>query len=269
MSSTQTYSLFLGICTALLIELWSDIAIRNVFIKMTVLSILLIGGIIGGGRVFFLVAIFPFISLIIKKLKCLRTRVKIQSVQMMIIFVVFMSIIIIINLQRVGGLMEGMIVSLNRIRAVNRSSFVSGELSRISAMMKVYTNNLIYIIFGRGLGTSSYAAYSFLGGTYKFERVTVESYALAWMYEMGVIGLIAFICLFGNSLYIAFKYKSTIRWTVLGCFLSMIISPAFYNNSLLPVWVVFIIQFYAHFNDRNYLSEKVKSENGSSYFIMN
>ncbi len=244
-SSTQVYSFYTGMCVALLLELWHNINIRY-SIKWFMLVILLIGGLLAGGKIFILLSGIPLLYLIFKKIKIGIFRIKIYNLCLVffIVFIVFMFFMLYYS--NVIFILNKFMFAINRIFLFlfARDFFIKDESARLSIMLQVFSLDFRNVLFGNGLGTASYSAFNTLGDKYLFTRFTSESYFISWWYEMGIFGAIAFVGFFGGILLTAFKKKVMLRITILSLVTCMFFVPTFYMVSTFPAWGILLFPYY-------------------------
>lgn len=243
--STQVYSFYTGMCVALLLELWHLINIRYLF-KWFMLVILVIGGLLAGGKIFILISGISLLYQILKKIKTGIFRVEIYNL-CLVFFIVFMFFVFfMLFYSNIIFILNKFMFAINRIFLFlfARDSFIKDESARLSIMLQVFSLDFRNILFGNGLGTASYSAFNTLGDKYLFTRFTSESYFISWWYEMGIFGAIAFVVFFGGILFSAFKKKVMLKITILSLVICMFFVPTFYMVSTLPTWGILLFPYY-------------------------
>lgn len=254
-SSTQTYSLYIGICVSLIMELWNDLDFIPLF-KWFFLIILVFGGLLSGGKVFIFIFILSMLFLSIKKLKKINFKFKKNTFSSFVIAIILFFITVLIFHKFLSELFSLFMTGTNRIFLLfsEKNKFLMQESVRVKLILQIFSSDLENIFWGHGLGTASYSAYNVLGNKYIFTRFTSESYAISWWYEMGISGIVAFISFFSGIILYAFKKKTAGKVTILCLIISMFFVPTFYSVSMLPVWGVLLFPYYSR-NDNSLKGE--------------
>ncbi len=244
-SSTQTYSLYIGMCIALVMELWNRLNLGSL-LKWFSFIILLIGGLFAGGKVFILFFVLSFLFLSMKIIKRKNFKVKNNTLISTIYAIILLFMVFVLLHKYIFDIMSGIVPAANRMFAFFSAQdiFLKQESVRIKAMLKIFSSDWENIFWGHGLGTASYSAYNTVGHKFFFTRFTSESYAISWWYEMGIFGFIAFIVFFGGIVLCAFKKRTMTRITILCLVMSMFFVPTFYSINMLPAWGILLFPYY-------------------------
>ncbi|PKL04792.1 MAG: hypothetical protein CVV54_04810 [Synergistetes bacterium HGW-Synergistetes-1] len=248
-SSTQTFSLYLGICVALILELWNNIDF-GLLLQLSFLAVLTLGGLLAGGKVFIMLSGMSLIFLSIRKIKKNEFRIKKRFLITILFFVIVIFITFILFPEFVINIKEAIKTTTYRIFLFlfDQNTFYNQESIRIKAMKQIFASDWQNIIFGHGLGTASYSAFNTLSNKYFFTRFTSESYILSWWYEMGICGIITFMIFFCEIISRAFKKRAMTAITTLCLIISMFFVPTFYSVSMFPAWGILIFHYY-NFDD--------------------
>ena len=247
--STQMFSMFIGICSILLLNMWNNISL---FFEQKVVFFLfmLSAGFMAGGKVYPLLLISYVLfwfgkSLLKNELFIINFKYRISRKNGMACFLL-LGVFIFLLIDKYNVIMPVMYSSVRRIFLFlfDSSQAIQDENIRIAIMSKMFSYDFFTIFFGHGLGTSSTAAYSLLSNSIPFERFTTESWILSIGYEMGVIGFISYLGLFFVSAYKYSRASLRVSCWILALVLSLFCSPAFYGYTMFPFYGVIIYAFY-------------------------
>lgn len=241
MSSIQVFSFFLLIINVLFLENLQNVDYKNWF-KILFIIVYFGAGICTGSKIY-LVGIVSYI--LIKGFEIVKhKKINYKSIFLFLSLIVILFVIIVMYIE-ISNKID--FVYLNRLFLIfgDFNQFISEESYRLSKQFQIFSENIVNIIFGKGIGTSSVAATNFLKNITSFKRFTTESYFMTVWYEMGIIQFLLTIILFFQS-YRKAKYINniSIKYTLLIIILGCIYSPAFESFQFLPIWGIILYPFF-------------------------